>query len=144
MGRERPALGTPFGVDGPWLAAILDVLGDLHDLIDERLPAAGKTEEGPVRITEPAPAGPAPATVPVSEPAPDDKPEPKPEPDKDDEPVEVAEPAPDLPPPPPAAGRGSSHTAWLDWARTAGVPVADDMTRDDIVAACRTAGVLNT
>lgn len=139
MGRKRPALGTPFGADGPWLAAILDVLHDMHDLIDERLPAAAKTEEGPVRIAEPAPAGPPPAATPVSEPAPDDKPEPE-----DDDPVEVAEPAPDLPPPPPAAGRGSSQTAWLAWARNAGVAVADDMARDDIIHACRTAGVLTT
>jgi hypothetical protein len=120
MARQRPALAV-FGTDGPLLAAIVDALCDLHDLLDERLPASSSSG-GPVRISEPAPAGPPPNTTPVSEPAPDDQ--------------------PDLPGPPPRAGRGSSLPAWAGWATAAGVTVTDGMSRDDIITACQTAGVL--
>ena len=135
MARERPTLGVPFGAEGPWLAAILDVLHDLHDLIDERWPRpAGQDGDGPVRVSEPAPAGPPPRAVPVSEPAPD-------VPGEDVEPV--TEPGSDLPYPPPRAGRGSSAAAWAVWAATAGVATSDGMSRDDIIAACVSAGVIN-
>lgn len=130
MARTR-AIVQAFGGDGPTLVAIHNVLADLYDLLDARLP---QHQQGPARISEPAPAGPPPRAVPVSEPAPDTPPE------DDDE--AVAEPAPDLPEPPPRAGRGSSLAAWQAWADNAGVTVADDMTRDDIINACITAGVL--
>jgi hypothetical protein len=121
MARQRPALAV-FGTDGPLLAAIVDALCDLHDLLDERLPApSGAASGGPVRISEPAPAVPPPNTTSVSEPAPDSQP---------------------LPEPPPRAGRGSSLPAWAGWATTAGVTVTDGMSRDDIITACQTAGVL--
>lgn len=131
MARER-AVVQAFTGDGPILVAIHDVLADLHDLLDARLP---RSDGGPVRISEPAPAGPRPGVVPVSEPAPDGPPE------DDDEPV--AEPAPELPEPPPRAGRGSSQTAWQAWAALARVAVDDDMTRDQIIDACVSAGVLD-
>lgn len=135
MVRERPAVHA-FGVDGPILAAILDVLGDIHDLLDARLPKPDGGGGGvPVRISEPAPAEQPPGTVPVSEPAPDG-------PTGDDD-KPVAEPAPDLPEPPPRAGRGSSLAAWQAWASAVGVGVDDDMTRDQIIDACVTAGVLS-
>jgi hypothetical protein len=136
MARQRPALGTPFGADGPWLAAIVDVLADLHDLLDARLPQPANNDNGgPVRISEPAPAGPPPKAVPVSEPAPDGPPE--------EEAEAVTEPAPDLPDPPPRAGRGSSLAAWTSWAQRADVAVTDGMSRDDIINACISAGVLS-
>jgi hypothetical protein len=134
MTRQRATV-QPFTADGPLLVAILDVLGDLHDLLDARLPVPYVKSGGPVRISEPAPAGPPPKAVPVSEPAPDDAR------GDDDEPV--TEPAPDLPEPPPRAGRGSSLPAWQSWAALAGVPLTDDMTRDHIIDACITAGVLS-
>jgi hypothetical protein len=116
--------------------AILDVLADMYDLLEDRLPQPGKASSGgPVRISEPAPAGPPTKAVPVSEPAPDVAPE--------DDPVEVAEPAPDLPEPPPRAGRGASQTAWAAWAQLAGVTVPDGMSRIDIISACVSAGVLS-
>lgn len=134
MARDR-AVVQAFTGDGPTLVAIHDVLADLYDLLDARLPQHDNGE-GPARIGEPAPAGPPPNAVPVSEPAPDGPPE------DDDDPV--AEPAPDLPEPPPRAGRGSSLAAWQTWAWQAGVTVADDMTRDQIIDACVTAGVLSS
>lgn len=127
MARQR-AVVQAFTGDGPILVAIHDVLADLHDLLDARLP---RNDEGQARISEPAPAGPPHKAVPVSEPAPDDPPE-------DDD-----EPASDLPEPPPRVGRGSSQPAWLKWAELAGVTVAGDMTRDQIISACVSAGVLS-
>ncbi len=49
-------LGTPATADGPWLAAILDRLDDLHHLLDGRLPkqAAAPAAEGTVELREPA------------------------------------------------------------------------------------------
>lgn len=135
-GRVRPTV-QPFTGDGPILVAILDVLGDIHDLLDDRLPQpADGNGGGPVRVSEPAPAGPPLRAVPVAEPAPDVPPE------DDDEPV--AEPAPNLPEPPPRAGRGASLAAWTAWATSAGVTVTDGQTRDDIITACETAGILKT
>lgn len=144
MPRDRSTLGTPLGVDGPWLAAILDVLDGLHDLLEERLPAP--TPARPV--AEPAPAVEPKRATPVSEPAPARAPSD----DEDDEPMKVAEPAPDgapitpvddLPAPPPRVGRGSSEQAWRRWAVTAGVDVDAARSRDDIVAACLRAGVIS-
>lgn len=144
MGRVRPTLGTPFGVDGPWLAAILDTLGDIADLLDARLPApasAGGGEPGPagpVRVTEPAPAQkPSRKAVPVSEPAVD---EPPTDDDEDVKPVKVSEPDPDvrpaLPPPPPRRGKGSGIDVWQAFANLAKVTYPTDAGRDDIIAAC--------
>jgi hypothetical protein len=142
--RERPALGNPFGVDGPWFAAILDVLGDLHDLLDARLPRPD--QEGATRVTEPVPSAVPPGAVPVSEPAPDKPPveaqpvtEPAPdrEPEPDDEPEKAA-----LPDPPPRSGRRSGLVAWQAFADTAQVPYGPDDSRDDIIAACVTAKVI--
>ena len=146
MSRQRPQLGTPFGTDGPWLAAILDVLGDLHELLDARLPQpradAGK---GPVRISEPAPDRPPVDPTPVSEPAPDNDPET----DEDEEqgPEQAIEPAPDLPErphpePPPRHGKGSGLEAWQTFADAAGVTVAADASRADIITACERARVI--
>lgn len=130
MPRQR-AVVQAFTGDGPTLVAIHDVLADLFDLLDERLPK----QEGPVPA-EPAPARPPKKAQPVTEPAPDDPP-------AQAEPVE--EPAsdkPDLPEHPPLAGRGSSATAWAAWAETTGVPVPGGASRDDIISACREAGAL--
>ncbi len=145
MVRERPNLGTPFGTDGPWLAAILDALGDLHDLLDARLPVADVAARP---VSEPAEDRPGREVVPMSEPAPDippDKAKPVAEPDPDDEPEpEVTAPEPDreLPEPPPRAGRGSSLKAWLTFAALAGVEVPEDASRDDVIVACELAEVI--
>lgn len=49
---------------------------------------------------------------------------------------------PASPPPPPMGGPGSGREAWAAYASTRGVAVTDDMkSRDDIVAALKTAGV---
>ncbi len=128
MRPDRSALGVPFGADGPWLAAILGVLDELHELLGQRLPVA----DGPMRVSEPAPDQGPERAVPVSEP-------PQDEPPQDDEPVRVTEPAPD---PPPRAGRGASAEAWRAWANSLAVAIPDGAGRDDIIAACEQAGVL--
>jgi hypothetical protein len=144
MVRERPRLGTPLGVDGPWLKAILDVLGDLHDLLEERLPKPAGGGE-PLPASEPAPQDKPGKAVPVQEPAPVEAPT-KDDDGDDGEPVEVTELAPSdlepLPQPPPRAGRGSSETAWRAYAELVGVSVPDGAGRDDIIAACEQAGVI--
>jgi hypothetical protein len=43
--------------------------------------------------------------------------------------------------PPPLQGSGSSKAKWADYAESNGVEVHDGMSRDDIVGACRSAGV---
>lgn len=61
-------------------------------------------------------------------------------------PVKVSEPAPDRPPlpePPPRAGRGASAELWQTWAENAGLTIPDGATRNDIIAACEKAGILN-
>lgn len=148
MGRVRPNLGTPFGADGPWLAALLDAVSDLYDLLDARLPHPAEADGG----------GPASAVQPVAEPAPDSAPdrvvpvsEPEParppEPDDDEKPVrEPADETPaesSLPPPPPRSGRGSSEAAWRAWADLAKVRTSPDDRRDDIIDACIRAGVID-
>lgn len=149
MSRARPNLGTPFGTDGPWLAAILDTLGDIADLLDARLltPASADGGEpasaGPVRISEPAPSRrPDKKATPVSEPDADEPPA-----SDDDEPVEVTEPAPDtrpsLPPPPPRHGKGSGLDAWQAFANLARVHYESDAKRDDIIDACIRAKVIS-
>jgi hypothetical protein len=149
MVRERPRLGTPIGVDGPWLKAILDVLADLHDLLESRLPQPNKGGGEPAPVAEPAPHHKPGKAVPIREPAPVAPP--KRDDDEDDEggPVEVTEPAPapspdpePLPPPPPRAGRGASEPAWRTYAELVGVTVPDGAGRDDIIAACEAAGVI--
>lgn len=147
MGRVRPNLGTPFGTDGPWLAAILDVLGDIADMLDARLPAAASADGGepgggqPVLVSEPAPErAPSRQTVPVSEPAPEQAPDDEEQTEPAQEPALAGEQS--LPPPPPRRGRGSGLDAWQTFARAAGVPVADDVSRDEIIAACVDAGVI--
>ncbi len=66
MSGDRVLLGTPATADGPWLAAILSRLDDLHDLLDGRLPkqAAASAADGTIELREPAPAA-----EPASEPA---------------------------------------------------------------------------
>ena len=44
-------------------------------------------------------------------------------------------------PPPALAGPGGSRAKWADYARTKGVAVGTDASREDIIAACRAAGV---
>lgn len=150
MGRARPQLGTPFGADGPWLAAILDTLGDIADMLDARLPqpaTAGGGPGGPVPVSEPDPnRPPSPEAQPVSEPTPD-RPDGDGDGDEDDdrdgsEPVKVSEPAPDLPPPPPRSGRGSGLDAWQAFANVAKVTYPADAKREHIIAACINAGVI--
>ncbi len=136
MARPRPAVQA-YTADGPVLTAILDVLGDLYDLLDTRLPEASAEDAGSrvVPVSEPAPAGPPVPAAPVSEPAPDGPPA---EQEPDDEP-EAAE---ELPEPPPRAGRGSGLEAWQAWADLAGVTYPDGASRADIIAACEDAKVL--
>lgn len=43
--------------------------------------------------------------------------------------------------PPPQGGPGSSRSAWLDYAAALSVDVAEDASREDIIAACEAAGV---
>lgn len=114
---------APQTVADLYLAAILAALDDIRD----RLPVSG----GPVRIAEPAPTRRPDKAIPVQEPAPSHQP--------DDDEKPVTEPAPD---PPPRAGRGSGLTAWQVFAAAAGVDLDDDMTRDDIIAACDLAGAI--
>lgn len=45
------------------------------------------------------------------------------------------------PSPPSRSGAGSGRAKWADYATAHGVTVTGDMSRDDIVAACATAGV---
>lgn len=145
MSRARPNLGTPYGADGPWLAAILDTLGDIADMLDARLPAAASADGGGpgagrlVSVSEPAPGGkPAWKVKPVSEPAPAG-----PADEDDAGPVEVAEPVKaSLPPPPPRSGRGSGLDAWQAYANLAGVTYTANDKRDDIIAACVAARVI--
>lgn len=134
MVRDRSALGVPFGADGPWLAAILGALDDIHGvLVELRDRSVPSGDAGPVPIREPAPGGPPPTATPVTEPEPDEPP--------DDDPVPVTEPAPD---PPPRAGRGASADAWRAFAGSLAVTIPDNAGRDDIIAACERAGVLPT
>lgn len=43
--------------------------------------------------------------------------------------------------PPAKAGKGSGKEAWADYAEAHGVSVSDDASRDEIIAACESAGV---
>lgn len=43
--------------------------------------------------------------------------------------------------PPPTAGAGSGKAAWRDYADANGVTVDDDASRDDVIEACRAAGI---
>jgi len=43
--------------------------------------------------------------------------------------------------PPPRAGRGASAKAWRGYAHSVGVVVADDASREDVIAACVSADV---
>lgn len=59
MTRDRSLLGSPAGLDGPWLAAMLDALDAIHDLLDRRLPReVTPVVDEPIAISEPAPTGP--------------------------------------------------------------------------------------
>lgn len=142
MARDRSTLGTPLGVDGPWLAAILEALDDIADLLRKQTPQ-GETvgnEPNEILLGHAASEGPAEAAPAVVDSQADED-----EPQAAAEPVKVSEPAPDNPPlpePPPRAGRGASAEAWQTWAGRAGVAVADGATRADIIAACERAGVL--
>lgn len=53
----------------------------------------------------------------------------------------TAAPAPTALTPPPQAGVGSGRDAWADYASANGVAVQDDWKRDQIIEACRQAGV---
>lgn len=43
---------------------------------------------------------------------------------------------------PPRSGRGSGVEAWRTFAEAHGVDTADEMSRDDVIAACEAAGVI--
>lgn len=109
----RSDLGAPAGLDGPWLAAILDVLDDMSKtLVDIRDQQGGAAFREPVKIQEPAPDLPPHVEAATA----------------------VA--------PPARAGRGASADAWRAWADHANVTVPDGASRADIIAACEQAGVL--
>ncbi len=135
MAREGRNLPSPFTADGPFLVAILDALDGIHDLLAARF--AANSDVKPVK--EPAvPKAPATA-VPVEEPAPAGRPG-----EDEEEPVRVTEPAPPVSPAaPPRAGRGSSVEAWKTFADGAGVGYEPDASRDDIIAACVAAHVID-
>jgi hypothetical protein len=139
------SLPSPMTVNDMYAAALLARLGELYNLLEERLPAPAAAGE-PSPAAEPAPANSPDRAVPVQEPAPASPP--GRDGDEDDEtPVEVNEPAPPanpepLPAPPPRAGRGSSEQAWRGYAELVGVTVPDGAGRDDIIAACEAAGVI--
>ncbi|MFG2046142.1 hypothetical protein ACGFIW_01760 [Micromonospora sp. NPDC048935] len=135
------------------MSALVDAVSDLYDLLDARLPAPASADGGepapggPVRISEPAPERwPQHEVTPVSEPAADEPPAAD-EDDTDDDPVEVSEPAPgarpSLPPPPPRHGKGSGLDAWQAFANLAKVAYAPDAGRNDIIAACVAAKVID-
>ena len=146
MTRDR-WLPTPDTATAEYVAALLDAVSELTNLLDARLPAPASADGGepgrPVKVTEPAPdRRPDVEAVPVSEPADD-----KPPADDDDEPVEVTEPAPDdrplsLPPPPPRHGKGSGLDAWQAFANVAKVPYPAGAGRNDIIDACVAANVI--
>lgn len=131
MAQSRPELGTPVGVEGPWLAAILGVLDDIADTLRDRLPSPAMGGGQPAPVAEPAAPEASGAARPVREPAPVVPPE-------DSGPAEAAPP----PSAPPRAGRGSSLDAWRGYADAVGVTYPADAGRDDIIAACARAGVL--
>ncbi|MBM0240020.1 hypothetical protein JNW88_28165, partial [Micromonospora sp. ATA32] len=91
--------------------------------------ADGGGEGGPVEVTEPARPAPGGAR-PVSEPAPKRAPR-----RADDDGTSM--------PPPPRSGKGSGVDAWRSFASVAKVNVPDGASRDDIVAACVKARVID-
>ena len=149
MTRSRPFLGSPVTLDGLYLAAILDVLDHIAAMLDDRLPGPARPDGGPVEVREPAPTRRPAGGRSAAEPGPRRRTGD----DDEDRSTPVAEPAPkkppaaaggaDLPPPPPRVGRGASAGAWRAWASRANVAVAEDASRDDIIAACQQAGVLS-
>ncbi|MFG1659074.1 hypothetical protein ACGFIY_21330 [Micromonospora chersina] len=135
------------------------LLGDIRDRLPEparvqqklvhppRSPrsSGGKGEGGPVPVAEPAPPSPPDKARPVDEPAesippggarPVSEPAPRRAPRRGDDHAS-------LPPPPPRAGKGSGKEAWSSFANIAKVPVPDRASRDDIIAACVRAGVID-
>lgn len=138
MVRRDRAVPHAVTADGPFLAAILDTLDDLYDLLDARLPvrvggdAADPAEGGAVRLQEPDQS---PTAGRLTEPE-------RPGPADPQSPADVPEPVPAENPPPARAGRGSSLDAWRAFATAAGVAFTADDGRDDIIAACEAAGVL--
>lgn len=69
---DRASLpATPFGTDGPFLAAILDRLDDIHDLLQRQAqPARPDDPAGAADVSEPAPPAQPDGAVAVQEPAP--------------------------------------------------------------------------
>ena len=123
---ERALPAVPLGPDGPYLAAILGVLDDIHRML------AARFGTDPAEVREPA-------AVPVKEPAPVGPPR------RDTEPVEEPAPAPARgPDPPPRTGRGSGLQAWADFAAELGVTYPTSASRDDIIAACQAANVIDS
>jgi hypothetical protein len=136
---------------GEVLRQILDRLPEPAPVQQElvlppRLPcsAGGEGEGGPVPVAEPAPPPPPAEAKPVDEPA-------KPTPPGGVR--SVNEPAPkrapqredgnaSLPSPPPRRGKGSGSDAWEAFANVAQVKYPQGAGRDDIIAACVRAGVI--
>lgn len=131
----RPRVGLQPGDE--ILAEIADLLIEQNRLLGElrdRLPAVkanGGGEGEPVEVTEPAPPARPDEAKPVSAPAPKRAPQ-----RRDDDEVS-------LPPPPPRAGKGSGKEAWHSFASIAKVHVPDGASRDDIIAACERAKVID-
>ena len=65
---------------------------------------------------------------------------PEPEPAKADQPAEQL--AKSTGTAPAQAGPGSSRAKWVTYATDNGIEVSDDMSRDEIIAACRAAGLV--
>ena len=115
------------------------------DVPEDRPDGAGKT--GLMLLVKPNPE--REYTFPVYTPHPESEDEP------DDEPQDVEELGQDLAEaideqrdklrklvPPPRSGRGSSEKAWREFADAAHVDVSDAESRDDVIAACEAAGVI--
>jgi hypothetical protein len=129
MTRQLPAAMSSTDVFMQVLIGQMDeLMGMLRDT-GRRLPDSDEGA-GVVRLQEPAVPAPA-----VSAPT-ETTPEPKPVPEQADDP----EP---LPEPPPRAGRGSGLEAWVAFADEAGVDYPDGASRNDIIAACAAAKVID-
>lgn len=118
------------------LGELLNVVGDLAQVLRDRLPQLqrGEPVTGSIRLTEPATPVPLPAegaSTQLVEPAPSDGPM-------------LAEPeSVEARPTPPRSGRGSGLDPWRTFADLHQVQYAPEASRDDIIAACVRAGLID-